>query len=55
MGDYQTVDKTKEREKIRDFLEKKEFVDIGVTERKAKPNLNVKGLEFDKNGKRIRV
>lgn len=51
LGDYQPVDKTKEREKLREFLEKKDFSDIGVNQNK--PKSKSRGLKFDKNGKWI--
>lgn len=49
MGDYKTIDKTKEREKIRRFLRSKDFIDIGITNIKKKHKS--KDLEFDNKGK----
>jgi len=53
LGSYETVDKSKEREKINAFLEKKDFVDFGVSKKKLK-NSARSNLKFDKDGKFVR-
>lgn len=52
IGGYQTVDKTKQRERVLAFLKQKEGVALGGEQIKTLPKTSG-GLEFDENGKWI--
>ena len=52
IGSYQTVDKTKQRERVLAFLKQNGEVCLGGEQRKPLPKIRG-GLQFDENGKWI--
>ena len=53
MGGYQAVDKSKERARIRSYLNGRVAVDFGVSKEKPK-KVNGRDLKFDENGKLVK-
>jgi len=53
MGGYQTVDKSAERSKIRNFLEQDQSVTLSNVREKPLPS-GRQNLKFDENGKLVK-
>ena len=53
LGGYQTVDKSAERAKIKNFLEQNQSVTLSNIREKPLPS-GRQNLRFDKNGKRVK-